>query len=68
MTYITKRLPPLAEIKKEYEDRGHAAFYNLYSKYEGFMGPSESMDFLNEVFEKNQTIKNNTSSCITSQK
>ena len=68
MTYITKRLPSLEEIKKEYEEKGHVAFCNIYSKYEGFMGPSESMDFLNEVFEKNQTIKNNKSSCITSQK
>lgn len=59
MTYINKRLPPLSEIKKEYEEKGHEEFVRIYIKYDTFIGPSESMDFLNEVFEKNQTIKNN---------
>lgn len=68
MTYIRKRLPELEEIKQEYERDGHEKFYRIYSKYDTFMGPSESMDFLNSVFEKEQTIKNNKSSCTTSQK
>lgn len=68
MTYIKKRLPELEDIKQEYERDGHETFYRIYSKYDIFMGPSESMAFLNSVFEKEQTIKNNKSSCTTSQK
>jgi hypothetical protein len=59
MTYINKRVPPLSEIKKEYEEMGSEKFINLYIKYEGFIGPVESIDFLNSIFEKNQTTKNN---------
>ncbi len=59
MTYINKRVPPLSEIKKEYEEMGSEKFINLYIKYEGFIGPVKSIDFLNSIFEKNQTTKNN---------
>jgi hypothetical protein len=59
MTYINKRLPPLSEIKKEYEEMGSEKFINLYIKYEGFIGPVESMEFLKNVFKEDQLIKNN---------
>ena len=68
MTYIKKRLPELNDIKQEYERDGHETFYRIYSKYDTFVGPFESMDFVKSVFEKELIIKNNKSSCTTSQK
>ena len=69
MSYVRKRLPELDELKKEYEDLGHEEFLRHYSKYDTFIGPSESMIFLNQVFKKEELNKNNNqSSCTTSQK
>ena len=50
MTYITKYLPKLEDLKKELESNPNAVKH--YLKYEGFIGDSDSIDYLDE------TIKN----------
>ncbi len=62
MTYITKHLPTLEELKKEleqYPDR-----IKIYAKYEGFEGPDGTTDYIIEKLEehyknqKNESTKN----------
>ena len=44
MTYITKHLPTLEELKKELEQTPNNI--QLYAKYEGFDGESEAIDYI----------------------
>lgn len=46
MTYITKYVPNLEELKRELEENPNNI--KFYSKYEGFTGDSDSIDYLNE--------------------
>lgn len=52
MTYINKRLLELDDLKKEYDRLGEKEFIRIYSKYEGFMGSQESIEFIKQVFSK----------------
>jgi len=44
MSYVVKRLPELKDFKKELEDKPERIKY--YNKYGGYIGSSESMDYL----------------------
>ena len=46
MTYITKFLPKVEDLKKELESNPDNVKH--YIKYEGFVGDSDSMDYLDE--------------------
>jgi len=62
MTYITKHLPTLEELKKELE--AHPDTIKIYAKYEGFEGPDGTTDYIIEKLEeyykkqKNESTKN----------
>jgi hypothetical protein len=62
MTYITKHLPTLEELKKELEK--HPERIKIYAKYEGFEGPDGTTDYIIEKLEehykkqKNESTKN----------
>jgi len=62
MTYITKHLPSLEELKKELEDNPEKIKY--YTKYEGFEGQEGTIDYIIEKLEehykkqKNESTKN----------
>lgn len=45
-------LPEINEIKKFYNDAGFDAFVKRYAKVEVFLGPSDSIDFINEKLEE----------------
>lgn len=45
-------LPEVNEIKKFYDDAGFDAFVKRYVKVEVFLGPSDSIDFINEKLEE----------------
>ena len=55
MSYITKYLPDLEELKKQIQSNPDVL--RIYSKYMGFNGSSESVDYLEkklqEYFQKN---------------
>jgi hypothetical protein len=62
MTYITKHLPTLEQLKKELEENPENIKY--YAKYEGFEGPDGTTDYIIEKLEehykkqKNESTKN----------
>jgi hypothetical protein len=62
MTYITKHLPSLEQLKKELETNPEKIKY--YTKYEGFDGPDGTIDYIVEKLEehykkqKNESTKN----------
>jgi hypothetical protein len=62
MTYITKHLPTLEQLKKELE--AHPENIKHYAKYEGFEGPDGTTDYIIEKLEehykkqKNESTKN----------
>lgn len=55
MSYITKYLPELEDLKKQIESNPDVL--KIYAKYMGFNGSSESVDYLDkklqEYFQKN---------------
>ncbi len=62
MTYITKHLPILEQLKKELEENPERI--KIYAKYEGFEGPDGTTDYIIEKLEehykkqKNESTKN----------
>mgnify|MGYP000356436315 FL=1 len=62
MTYITKHLPSLEELKKELEEYPEKIKY--YTKYQGFEGANGTTDYIIEKLEehykkqKNESTKN----------
>jgi hypothetical protein len=62
MTYITKHLPTLEQLKKELEE--HPENIKIYAKYEGFEGPVGTTDYIIKKLEehyknqKNESTKN----------
>ncbi len=50
MTYITKHLPSLEELKKELETNPEKIKY--YTKYEGFDGLDGTTDYIVEKLEE----------------
>ncbi len=61
MTYITKYLRSVEDIKKELEEYPENIKY--YMKYQGFTGDSDSIDFINlkikeYINKENENTKN----------
>ena len=50
MSYIVKRLPEIENIKNELEQNPSNIRY--YAKYGGYVGSTESMDYLNKKLEE----------------
>jgi hypothetical protein len=59
MTYITKHLPTVEELKKELEE--YPNNIKIYMKYEGFQGPEGSIDYLTNKIEEHIKNKKNES-------
>jgi hypothetical protein len=57
MTYITKHLPTIEELAKELET--NPTNIQLYAKYEGFDGSSESIDYILEKLSEYHKSKKN---------
>lgn len=55
MTYITKHLPDLKTLKKELKE--YPDNIRIYSKYEGFIGDSKSMDYLRKKIKEYYKFK-----------
>jgi hypothetical protein len=51
MTYITKYLPELEDLKKQIESNPDILRY--YGKYMGFNGSSDSIDYLTKKLSEN---------------
>jgi len=59
MTYITKHLPTLEELKKELEDNPKRI--ETYMKYMGFEGPEGTIDYITNKIEEHIKNKKNES-------
>jgi hypothetical protein len=59
MTYITKYLPTVEELEKELEK--YPNNIKIYMKYEGFLGPEGSIDYLTKKIEEHIKNKKNES-------
>jgi hypothetical protein len=59
MTYITKHLPKVDELKKELEETPDNI--EIYMKYMGFEGPEGSIDYLIKKIEEHIKNKKNES-------
>jgi hypothetical protein len=59
MTYITKHLPKVEELKKELEETPNNI--EIYMKYMGFEGPEGSIDYLIQKIEEHIKNKKNES-------
>jgi hypothetical protein len=59
MTYITKHLPSLEELKKELEDNPKRI--ETYMKYMGFEGPDGTIDYITQKIEEHIKNKKNES-------
>lgn len=57
MSYITKYLPEIDDLIKEFETNPNAI--KDYVKYEGFTGSSESMTYIEEKFKEYMSLKIN---------
>ena len=55
-------VPDLPDLKEMYEDMGHSEFIKLAYRRDAFIGPTDSIDFINRLLKKEQE------KCITSQK
>ena len=50
---LNKRyLPELKELKEEYKTRGHEEFVRIHRKYEAFIGPIQSVNFVQKKLIK----------------
>jgi len=59
MTYITKHLPELEELKKELEDNPDRI--KIYMKYMGFEGQEGTIDYITKKIEEHIKNKKNES-------
>jgi hypothetical protein len=59
MTYITKHLPSLEELKKELENNPKQI--ETYMKYMGFEGTEGTIDYITEKIEEHIKNKKNES-------
>ena len=57
MTYITKHLPTLEELKRELEQTPNNI--QLYAKSEGFDGSSEAIDYIDIKLQEYYKSKKN---------
>lgn len=58
MSYIYTHLPELKDLKQNIETNPDVLRY--YSKYEGFVGSSESIEYLTQEIKKYYDSKKNT--------
>ena len=58
MSYIYTHLPELKDFKQNIETNPDVLRY--YSKYEGFVGSSESIEYLTQEIKKYYDSKKNT--------
>ena len=58
MSYIYTHLPELKDLKQNIETNPDVLRY--YSKYEGFVGSPESIEYLTQEIEKYYDSKKNT--------
>ena len=56
MTYITKYLPNIKDLKEEFESYPDNIKY--YVKYEGFVGSSESIEYIEKKIEEYKNKQN----------
>ena len=59
MTYITKHLPKVEDLKKELEDNPKKI--ETYMKYMGFEGPEGTIDYITNKIEEHIKNKKNES-------
>jgi hypothetical protein len=59
MTYITKHLPSLEQLKKELEENPKRI--ETYMKYMGFEGPEGTIDYITNKIEEHIKNKKNES-------
>jgi hypothetical protein len=59
MTYITKHLPTLEELKKQLEENPEEIKH--YVKYEGFQGPEGTINYILQKIEEHYKNKKNES-------
>lgn len=57
MTYITKHLPTLEELKKELDQT--PTNIQIYAKYEGFDGESDAIDYIDIKLQEYYKSKKN---------
>ena len=57
MSYVYTHLPEIEDLKKNIETNPKVLRY--YSKYEGFVGSTESVDYLNEKLKEYYESKSN---------
>jgi transcriptional antiterminator len=57
MSYILKHLPEIDKLKEELEQNPNKIVY--YAKYGGYVGSSESSDYLNKKLEEYYASKSN---------
>lgn len=55
-------VPELKEVQQMYEEQGHIEFVKFLRRRDAFIGPPESIDFINQILKKEQE------KCTTSQK
>jgi hypothetical protein len=54
MSFTKKYVPPLLELKKEIDTNPDIIKY--YSKYEAFIGDSDSLEFLFQIINHNSKL------------
>ena len=52
MGFNKKYLPELKELKEEYKTSGHEEFVRIYRKYDAFIGPAPSINFVQKKLIK----------------
>ena len=57
MGFNIRYLPSLKELKKTYDRDGHEEFVRSYKRTEAFIGPSQSINFVQKMINKKQKTK-----------
>ena len=47
-------VPELKEVQQMYEEQGHTEFVKFLRRRDAFIGPPESIDFINQILKKEQ--------------
>lgn len=55
-------VPELEQVQEMYKEQGHANFVKFLGRRDAYIGPPESIDFINQIIKKEQE------KCTTSQK
>lgn len=51
-----KTLQSLKKLKQDYEEMGHDAFVAMMEKYDVFMGPGSSINFVNKKIKESYVL------------